>query len=54
MLNKMIEELVEYDISVYKKMSSEDKIEFVSDLVTEKYELLSEKEIVEFYTSLKG
>ena len=50
-----IAELVEYDISVFKGMSAEDKIEFVEGLLTDRYNdnYLGE-EISKLYDSIKG
>ena len=53
-LEEMIAELVDYDISYYKKLPVEDKIEFVSGLLEDKIRLLPEQEIRSFYDTLKG
>ena len=52
--NAKITELVEYDISVFKQMSPQDKIEFVENLLFEKYETYSAEDISSIFESLKG
>jgi allophanate hydrolase subunit 2 len=53
-INDVIAEIVEYDISIFKQMSTSDKIEFVESLLTEKYEAMPQNDVNELYQVLKG